>query len=387
MPNHPTTQILAIGTAVPPLQISQSQVKQFMADTLQLADADRRRLNIVYDRSGIDTRYTFIEDYTRTPGSFTFFPNDGNADNMPGTGARMELYRRHALGLCLEAVQNCMQTIPQANLDQVTHLITVSCTGLYAPGLDVELVEALRLPNHVERTSIAFMGCYAAFNALKVADYIVRAQPDAKVLIVAVELCSLHFKPGMEEDQLLSNALFGDGAAAVLLGNERTPRGTLSPLQLTSFYSEFASGGKADMAWHVGDAGFEIRLSAYVPQLVKDGIGDLVQKLLHKSGSNGNGATGTNGHYAPNGQVDYYAIHPGGMRILDACQTALGITAVHLAPSYEVLRAYGNMSSATILFVLRRWMERLNGVDHGKQMLACAFGPGLTMESMILTIA
>jgi predicted naringenin-chalcone synthase len=375
--------LLSIGTAVPPHRISQQQVKQFMAQTLHLNEGDRRKLNIVYDRSGIDTRYTFIEDYGHAPGSFSFFPNNGDASSMPGTAARMELYRKHALGLCLQAVNDCLRHVPAASLNQVTHLITVSCTGMYAPGLDVELVEALQLPSNVERTSIAFMGCYAAFNALKVADYIVRAQPGAKVLVVAVELCSLHFKPGMEEDQLLSNALFGDGAAAALIGACATQPSTLSPLALTSFYSEFAAGGKKDMAWHVGDAGFEIRLSSYVPQLVKEGIGDLVQKLLHKAGSNGT----HNGSADASVQLDYYAIHPGGMRILDACQTALGISAQQLQPSYDVLKAYGNMSSATILFVLRRWMERLNGVDHGKHVLACAFGPGLTMESMILTVA
>src|SRR5699024_10541350 len=147
----------------------------------------------------------------------------------------------------------------------ITHLITVSCTGMYAPGLDIEIVQEARLSPSVKRTAINFMGCYAAFNAIKVGDAICKAEAEARVLIVCVELCSIHFQKKKDDDNILSNALFGDGAAAIVL--QSTPPQAAS-LALERFHCDLSFEGKQEMAWHIGDHGFEMRLSAYVPDMI-----------------------------------------------------------------------------------------------------------------------
>ncbi len=360
--------ILSIGTALPALRLSQRQIAQFMTSVLGL-DADaQRRLNLLYDRSGIDTRHTVVTDYARSFGELEFFPNTPGLLPLPGHPARMELYRRHAPELGLAAAQQCLAESPGIGAEQITHLITVSCTGLYAPGLDIELAESLQLRPSVERTAVNFMGCYAAFPALKLADYIVRAQPQARVLIVCIELCTVHFHPRTEDDHLVANALFADGCAAALVGDVSAADGQAA-LQLDGFYSETVSAGRSDMAWHLGEAGFEIGLSSYVPDLVRGGIAQLFDRLVERVGGR---------------RPEAYAVHPGGVAILRAAQQALGLTAEDVAPSYDVLRQVGNLSSATILFVLREWLRRAQAQP--TPLAACAFGPGLTLESLAGTL-
>ncbi len=367
-----STHLVSIGTAVPEYSLTQAQVAQFMGDALRLEGNERRKLKTVYERSGIATRHTVLADYTRTVGQFEFFPNTEGLQPAPGTAARMAVYQQAAPALALEAIENCIQGLTDFDRQRITHLIVVSCTGMYAPGLDIDLVQRLGLPSSVERTAINFMGCYAAFNALKLAHYALAAQPDAVALVVCVELCTLHFQTQWDDDNLISNALFADGAAAALLMNEPTAASSLHPLQLTQFYAEFAPAGRKDMAWVVGDIGFEIHLSSYVPALVQAGLKDLADKLRTRSGG------------AP---FHHYAIHPGGQKILEAAGTALSINREAMAESYSVMRDYGNMSSATILFVLQRWMQKLNSDNSGERLLACAFGPGLTMETLAATVA
>ena len=259
---------------------------------------------------------------------------------------------------------------PDFQLGSVTHLITVSCTGLYAPGLDIELVNKLRLPTSVERTGINFMGCYAAFNALKAADAFCKQNEDAKVLILCTELCSLHFQKAPSEDNMISNALFADGAAAVLMENTRTSGIRLVPER---FISELISEGSTAMAWSVGDLGFEMLLSTYVPAIIKNGIGKLTSTMLNSFSKNIS-------------DVRYFAIHPGGRKILENIEQELGLKREDNDPAYHVLRNYGNMSSPTILFVLAEIIKRITNKDNGQNILGFAFGPGLTLESMLLKI-
>src|SRR5690606_14820474 len=176
----------------------------------------------------------------------------------PTVQKRMEVYRKHALDLSEEAVRNCLDQVSDTSLQSLTHLITVSCTGMYAPGLDIELVERLGLASTVQRTAVNFMGCYAAFNAIKLADAICRSSPDAKVLLVCTEICTIHFQKYTDPDHLVSNALFGDGAAAVIMQGQ--PQDGVN-LELDSFHCELAPAGKQEMAWHIGDTGFEMTLS------------------------------------------------------------------------------------------------------------------------------
>ncbi|MDZ4715587.1 MAG: type III polyketide synthase [Cytophagales bacterium] len=361
--------ITSIGTANPPHELRQGAIAEFMTRAMQLGEDDARKLRVLFRASGIETRYSVLEDYGRTS-HFNFFENSEGLEPFPSTRRRLELYRRHALSLSLDAATRCLGAVPTLRKDAITHLVVVSCTGMYAPGLDIDLVKALGLRSSVERTSINFMGCYAAFNALKIAAAACRLNPESKALIVCTELCSIHFQKENTEDNLLANALFGDGASAVLV--EGTRREGLN-LELEDFHCELATEGEHDMTWTVGDLGFEMRLSSYVPEIIGSGIKSLTRTLLSKMDP---------------GQADiaYYAIHPGGRKIIETIESELGLSKDQNQYAYDVLRKYGNMSSPTVLFVLREIMNTLRGEDHGKRILSFAFGPGLTMESCLLRI-
>ncbi|MGV3538907.1 MAG: type III polyketide synthase [Rufibacter sp.] len=362
--------LCAIGTANPPHVFQQQQIADFMAGALQLDDTHTRKLKALYRVSGIDQRHTVLPDYGRQNGDFTFYPNSPGLEPFPKVGARMQAFQEAALPLSVAAVQDCLAHVPDFSAQKITHLITVSCTGMYAPGLDIELVNALQLSPQVQRTCIYFMGCYAAFNALKVADSICRADASAKVLIVCTELCTLHFQKHPESDHLVSNALFADGSAAVLVSAQPLSK---VALRLEAFHSDLAPSGEKEMAWQINDFGFEMTLSSYVPALIKLGIGQLTQTLLQKLN-------------LKLVEVDLFAIHPGGRKILEVIEQALGMGKEQNRHAYYVLRQYGNMSSATVLFVLKALWQELQPDQQDKPILSFAFGPGLTLESMLLSV-
>jgi alpha-pyrone synthase len=266
----------------------------------------------------------------------------------------------------LKAIENLNQSV-----SDLTHIITVSCTGMYAPGLDIEIISTLGLNTTIQRTAINFMGCYGAFNGLKMADTICRANPEAKVLLVCVELCTLHFQKRSEDDFLLSNALFADGAAAVLVESNSAKNGQKS-LALKSFFCDLYFEGKQDMAWNVADFGFEMTLTSYIPKLVKTGIKSLIDRLLSTAEMQFQ-------------DISLYAMHPGGKAILEAIESSLEMKKEDNRYAYEVLRDYGNMSSCTVLFVLDKILKDAES-QIGSNVLSCAFGPGLTLESMVLTV-
>ncbi|GAA4361134.1 type III polyketide synthase [Hymenobacter saemangeumensis] len=363
----------AIGTATPAHCIAQPQIADFMARALQLGDDDTRKLRALYRVSGIAQRYSVLPDYGRSNGSFTFFPNTPDLEPFPSVGQRMAVYRREALPLALDAVRNCLRQAPAIELNTITHLVTVSCTGMYAPGLDIELVQALGLPTSVKRTCVNFMGCYAAMNALKLADAFCRADDSARVLIVSVELCTLHFQKSREEDHLVSNALFSDGAAACLVLPRPLPGPTPS-LALQAFHCALEPDGHDDMAWHINDFGFEMTLSSYVPKLIQKGIRTLTDGLLAQLP-------------VQLSDIHAFAIHPGGRKILETIEAALGLSQHDNRYAYQVLRNYGNMSSATVLYVLKELLEDASPADNGAPVLSFAFGPGLTMEAVLLQLA
>jgi predicted naringenin-chalcone synthase len=212
------------------------------------------------------------------------------------------------------------------------------------------------------------MGCYGAFNAMKVAEAICKADVNANVLIVCVELCTIHFQKNMSLDNIIANAIFADGAAAALIQAQ--------PIQnkyflLKEFYCDLVPQTSHEMAWQIADSGFDIVLSSYVPEVILSGIGAFTEKLLYK-------------HGLLLSEIDLFAIHPGGIKVLQACEEALKISKDDNKYSYQVLRDYGNMSSATILFVLKAIWDTVNVSDHHKMLFSCAFGPGLTLESMLL---
>lgn len=362
--------ISAIGIANPHYKIPQVKIADFMAEATQMNEQEKRKLIALYRSTGIRYRHTVLADYSKRRGSFEFYSNTPDLEPFPTIDRRMELYKQHAVPLCIEAIENCLFTYKEFNRKEITHIITVSCTGMYAPGIDIEIIEELKLNTHIKRTAINFMGCYAAFNALKTADAICKADASAKVLIVCVELCTIHFQKHKTEDHLLSNALFADGAAAAVM--EAQPKNGCS-ISIESLYCDLHFAGKEDMAWHIGNFGFEMTLSSYIPHLVKNGITQLTQKLLRnfKSGL---------------ADIQLFAIHPGGKKILEVIEDELGIRKEDNRYAYQTLQEYGNMSSPTILFVLKALWNDLQKTDAGKNILSFAFGPGLTLESILMKV-
>lgn len=366
--------IQAIGTAVPPNRISQEQHASVIEAANGISREERLVLKTIYGRSGIKYRHSVLSEFEREDSAENrlFHPSGDYPD--VAVSLRMNIYEEYAPALCDEAARDCLAQLPTLDRKDITHLITFSCTGMHAPGLDIQLVESLGLERHVERTCINFMGCYAAINALKSAYYISKADESAVVLIAGVELCSLHYRKSSDPFQVVANAIFSDGAAAAVISAKNINSGeTHSTLGLRHFYSEFEPNASNDMVWRIGDYGFDLRLTPEVPNVVKGNMRALVDSLLRKA-------------QLEQEEIDYYAIHPGGVKILEACQESLNISREQNGVSYSILRDYGNMSSVTVMFVLRRYLEQWSAADKGKKILSCAFGPGITMESMILEV-
>ncbi len=361
--------ITAIGIANPAHQIKQSVIADFMVRAMGADDSEARRLQALFKITGIDTRYSVLHDYARS-NQFDFYSNQKDMEPFPSTKERLELYRQHAAGLSCQAIENCLLKVEALAASEITHLVVVSCTGMYAPGLDIDIVKRLGLSTSIERTCINFMGCYASFNGMKLAHSFCEQNSKAKVLMVCTELCSIHFQKDKSDDNFLANALFADGSAAVLM--EASPRKGLN-LRPTSFFCDLAPEGERDMAWTVGDFGFEMKLTSYVPEIIRNGIKKLTESLLAKIQHSIS-------------DIDYFAIHPGGRKILEVIEQELMLTKESNHDAYEVLRNFGNMSSPTVLFVLHELCRKINSTDDKKQILSFAFGPGLTLESMLLKI-
>ncbi len=359
--------INAIGTAVPPYRISQNQTLAFFDRFFENDTLARRKMQMLCRTSQINFRYSVLADFEELNS------NNFYGKQIPTTADRMQAFETHALPLARKAVENCLEKIPNQReiLDKITHLVTVSCTGMYAAGLDIELVDQLGLASSVQRTCVNFMGCYASFNALKLAQAFCLADSAAKVLIVGVELCSLHLQPLGTDDFLLANSLFADGAAAVLVSNEMLENQSKPNLELSAFHCDLARKGKDDMAWYIRNYGFEMRLSSYIPALLKEGLNDLVEKLLKKI-------------QVKTQNIDFWAIHSGGKKILEAAEQSLGISAEENRFAYHILQNYGNMSSVSIIFVLEEIWKHAQMTDQNKTLLAMAFGPGLTLESAFM---
>ena len=364
--------IISIGTAVPRHQYRQEEILGFMQSLYGLDEKETNGLALMYKRSGISTRNCIICDYRSAPEDRIFYPKTIDFEPAPSIEQRMELYRKESPLLAQQAIDN---SIPKDfDLKTITHLITVSCTGMSAPGLDLQLVQLMDLSPTIHRTSVNFMGCYAAIHGLKQADYIAKSNPNAVVLVVCVEICSIHFQKDRDMDNITANLLFGDGAAAVLVvGDNHKKKWRGKALQINNFYSEVNFSGEKDMAWNISSSGFLMKLSSYIPSLIELGIIDFVDKALKLNNSNVD-------------DIDFWAIHPGGRKILEMVSKQLELEKQDLKASYDVLQQYGNMSSPTILFVIKQLFDTISQADKGKLMFGLAFGPGLTQESMVLEV-
>ncbi|RYG05525.1 MAG: type III polyketide synthase [Chitinophagaceae bacterium] len=368
------SKILSIGTANPSHRHDQSQILTFMQTVYAFGEADKRKLRFLYNNSGISSRYSVIPDYSLDLPGWEFFPKGENLEPFPTIEPRLKWYDKFAPALSAAAINDCVAG--RMNSNEITHLITVSCTGMSAPGLDLQLVELLNLPLTTNRTSVNFMGCYAAIHALKMANDICTANPVAKVMIVCTELCTLHFQRDAGMDSVASALLFGDGSAAVLVTGDNAPDlmfdgNTQKSLHLDQFYSEIVPRGKKDMTWEISSSGFLMTLSNYIPELIEHDFLQLVTNALKGVGLD-------------HTTIDNWCIHPGGKRILEAVSKSLDLPKDRLQPSYDVMKEYGNMSSPTILFVLKQILEKLrSGETPSTPVFGAAFGPGLTMETFV----
>lgn len=386
-----SVRIVATGTALPPHAYEQAEVLDLMRRWIGGERRTDRLLERVYAASGIDRRWSVLDDL-RPARTGTLYRADDGAFRSPGTRERNDRYVAEAPPLAERAARRAMARLAGLSSDQVTHLITVSCTGFHAPGTDDHLVRALGLPSSTERYHLGFMGCYAAFPALRMANAFCRAEPQAVVLIVAVELCTLHLAPTREVDSILSTSLFADGAAAAVVSS-RDLDGEQHPLELLATSSTLTADGQQDMAWTIGDHGFDMVLSSYVPRVLEAEVASALAPLLRRGA-------------VTQDDVARWAVHPGGRAILDKVETGLGLDGCALAASRDVLAEAGNMSSATVLFVLERLTTRPLGgpppeggssspggwaqdrrAEAGELVASLAFGPGLTVDSALFRVA
>jgi alkylresorcinol/alkylpyrone synthase len=360
------SKIIAIGTAVPSFKHRQQDILQFMQLIYSSSEADKRRLRFLYHQSHIDTRYSVIPDYSRSFNEWKFYPHSENLEPFPSLEQRMIWYHKYAAPLSVNAIRDCLDGKLQQS--DITHLITVSCTGMSAPGLDLQVMELLDLPRSTWRTSVNFMGCYAGIHALKMADAICRIDEQAKVLIVCTELCTLHFQREPTIDNIASSLLFADGSAAAVITGDAHP---LKGIHLNSFYAEVIPKGKKDMAWELSSSGFLMTLSSYIPDLLEEDFNMFTNRALAKTG-------------LTQQDINHWCIHPGGRKILDTVHKTLSLHNGELHASYEVLKNYGNMSSSSIFFILKKIAPSLQHNHNRKEhIFGAAFGPGLTMETFI----
>jgi len=360
--------IISIGTAVPQYSAKQSDILEFMK-TAYNDDTASRKLNVLFHNSGINTRYSVVPDFGNNQSEYSLF---GVNQQVPDVQKRLNVFKQNAASLAISAMQNAFQKLNTSIADfKITHLITVTCTGIYAPGLGAELIEQLNLPEDIFHTAINFMGCNAAFPALNLADMITKTDENAKVLVVCVELCTLHFQAVDNSDNLLANTIFGDGAAAVVvLSDTAAKKNHQAGLSINGFYSLLLFKGKGLMGWNITPVNFEMVLDTGIPEFIGNEVNEIVLKASEKFKTDLSA-------------IDKWAIHPGGKKILDSIKKQTQLSDSAMQYSYKVLSEYGNMSSPTILFVLNEIMQAEH--HEGETIFSIGFGPGLSIETALLT--
>jgi predicted naringenin-chalcone synthase len=346
--------IHSIETKVPPFVYQQSEIEEMFQSRIE-----DRKIRMLLRRSlrgsGIETRHSVCEGFF----SGELFDDQGRAS----TADRNRIYARESRKLAGELGRKLLGNSPTFSAGDITHVVFASCTGFVNPGPDYHLIEDLGLRSDVQRFVLGFMGCYAAVPALRMAKHICESDPEANVLVMCLELCSLHLHVEASYDSVLANSLFADGAAAALVSSRKPFEEAVCGAELGKFYTEIIPEGEVDMSWEIGDQGFDLVLSNRVPEMIESRVGQIVKSI------------------APPDSIDQWAIHPGGKGIVDKVEAAVPVAPEKLIVSRDVMRRYGNMASATVLFVIKELLEEANS---GDQMLSVAFGPGLTVEAGML---
>lgn len=357
--------ILGIGTSLPIHSIAQSDVAELIASSLQDRPDLARFAKRIFKSCGVETRSTCDSSYLDSAQTCRYLPS-GDPSGIPTTAERMKKYQQEALPLGLQAAEKALLNAGQSPED-ITHLITVSCTGQYLPGLDVMLIRKLGMSQRVNRLPLIFQGCAAGLKAIQMARDVVLGAPGSRVLVVCVELCTLHFQPAEEREALFAASFFGDGASACVIG---APESYSSHyLSLGSGYSLLLPDSTEDMTWEVGNTGFDLYLSPSIPKLLGTHLESEIGLLFEN-----------------NMLPELWAIHPGGRGIVDSVQDVMNLRDEQTCYSREILRTAGNLSSVTIMFVLEAMrLDMIAQESPSKEGIAMAFGPGLTAEMMRFT--
>ena len=358
--------ILDITTAIPEFPVSKHEVLRFYNDALQACKIPgiQKKLHYIIEKAQIEGRFSCIPDF-KSQHKELYIDNN----YQPSVEKRMSLYKNKSVPLACQSINKILSR-NEISASEITHLVTVSCTGLLAPGLELLIADQLGL-QHTEKLALNFLGCYAAIKALKHANYIAKANPTACILIVSVELCSLHFIPSSADEDIVSNLLFSDGsAAAIVCGNENSLVQQKAVLNIDAIGSATVPNSSDLMTWDISSSAYRMFLSKYLVKAIRDSIQPVISRFMEKK--------------IP--LVDYWAIHPGGIRILEAVKESLQLEENHVEDSREVLKLYGNMSSPTVLFVISRILKKIRESNdtRNKNIMVCGFGPGVTVEMMQL---
>lgn len=319
----------------------------------------RRSLAAIYQLSGIESRHSVLPDFGNEGSDF--FSSKGE---IPDTAARMKVYAREAARLAGTLLQNAENQ--RVNFGNISHLIWVSCTGQTAPGMETGLLREFGFSRNIQTTAFNFLGCHGFFHALRYARSLVAENEDHQVLIVCTELCTLHFQPRWDADHLLANAIFSDGAAMAIVSAHPGPKAIKIKTQSQSFFHQASD----DMTWNIGPHGFEMRLSQDLPHQVEIALEKTIEKLLEKAGCSFQ-------------DLEHFVLHPGGKRILDKAEEALGLPHFKLSASRRALQLFGNVSSASILFALEQFLQDQQESGLG---LMLGLGPGLCLETALFEV-
>ncbi|MEX2176199.1 MAG: type III polyketide synthase [Pirellulaceae bacterium] len=354
-----TLQILGLGTAVPQHSMSQAEATDLARQVICRTEQQERMLRVLYRKAGVENRQTVLPHRI----ALDWLTDERAVTPGPTTAERMGFYAEHAPPLARQAAQAALETSGVERGD-ITHLVTVSCTGFGAPGIDTALLTGLELSPTTQRIQVGFMGCHGAINGLRVAQALATADPAARVLLCAVELCSLHYRFAWDPERIVANALFADGAAA-LVGGGAIPHGG-NAWQVAATGSCLLPDSTDAMSWHIGDHGFEMTLAARAPDLIQQHLRPWLTAWLAQQGQRLE-------------NIRSWAIHPGGPRILSAIEECLNLPREATAISREVLAQNGNMSSPTVLFIL----DRLRAGGAERPCVALGFGPGMFAEGAL----
>lgn len=355
--------ILAVATAVPPHVYFQAEVADKLVDILAIRPEKESIIKEIYSNSAIRKRHLISGDFHKLREEWNFWPSD-YPHTAPGMSMRNELYKKEALPLAQKAAERALECWGGSR-SRITHLISISCTGVLAPGLEFHLMQTLGLSPSVNRLGINFMGCFGAFKGLSTARAFARENYQHRILVVCTELCSLHLQSDQTYDAFVGHSLFADGAAAVIIGEE--PQEGESPLwEIVKTHSASLPQTLDLMTWEASDHGFVMRLSPKVPVFIKRHIKAFIDELKD--------------HQLTIQECDW-AIHPGGKAIVQAVERALSLDPSQTLSTWEILANYGNMSSATFLFVLEHLTQHSS---HREWSIGIAFGPGLSIEGLLL---